>query len=86
MADLPIVDRCRDRTAGRLGGRERIRQPKLGDNHPARKHGRSQEFRDKVSKTMKGTRQGELNPMYGRKHKAESLEKIRKAVPRSVGV
>ena len=75
---LPIVDRCRDRTAWHTPeGRERIRQAKLGENHPAVQNGRSQEFRDKVSSTMKGTRRGEFNPMYGRKHKPETIAKIR---------
>jgi len=78
--NLPIVDRCRDRTAWHTPeGRERIRQAKLGDNHPAVKNGRSQEFRDKVSQTMTGTRRGEFNPMYGRKHKAESIQKIKES-------
>lgn len=77
---LPIVDRCRDRTAWHTPeGRERIRQAKLGENHPAVKNGRSQEFRDKVSNTMKGTRRGEFNPMYGRKHSDETIRKIRKS-------
>jgi hypothetical protein len=55
-------------------GIERIRQAKMGDNHPARKHGRSKEFRDKVSKTMKGTRRGENNPMYNRRHSVKTRE------------
>lgn len=78
--NLPIVDRCRDRTAWHTPeGRERIRQAKLGENHPAVKNGRSQEFRDKVSETMTGTRRGEFNPMYGRKHKPDTIAKIRAA-------
>ena len=77
---LPIVDRCRDRTAWHTPeGRERIRQAKLGNNHPAVKNGRSQDFRDKVSKTMTGTRRGEFNPMYGRKHRTESIQKIKES-------
>lgn len=78
--NIPIVDRCRDRTTWHTPeGRERIRQAKLGENHPAVKNGRSKEFREKVSKTMKGTRQGEFNPMYGRKHSPDAIAKIRAA-------
>lgn len=78
--NLPIVDRCRDRTDWHTPeGRERIRQAKLGENHPAVKNGRSKEFRKKVSETMTGTRNGEFNPMYGRKHKKESIDKIRQS-------
>ena len=78
--NLPIVDRCRDRTAWHTPeGRQRIREAKLGENHPAVKNGRNQEFRDKVSNTMKGTRRGEFNPMYGRKHRADTIRKIRES-------
>lgn len=78
--NLTIVDKCRDRTDWHTPqGREIMRQKKLGKNHPAVKNGRSQEFRDKVSKTMTGTRRGEFNPMYGRKHNPETIEKIRLA-------
>jgi len=58
-------------------GRERIRQAKLGENHPAVKNGRSKEFREKVSKTMTGTRRGIDNPFHGRKHSEETKQKMR---------
>ena len=75
--DMPIVDRCRDRTGWHTPeGRERIRQAKLGDKHPA-KNGLSESHKENISKSMKGTRVGEFNPMYGRKHKPETITKIR---------
>ena len=75
--DSPIVDRCRDRTGWHTPeGRERIRQAKLGDKHP-HKNGLSETHRTKISKTMTGTRRGEFNPMYGRKHSPETIAKIR---------
>jgi hypothetical protein len=71
-------DTARERTRRHTPeGRERIRQAKLGDNHPARKNGRSQEFRDKVSKTLTGTRRGIDNPFYGKKHTEETIQKMR---------
>jgi len=73
----PIVDRCRDRTEWHTPeGRERIRQAKMGDKHP-HKNGLKDSHREKISKTMTGTRIGEFNPMYGRKHSPESIAKIR---------
>jgi len=57
-------------------GRKRIAEAKMGDKHPARINGRSQEFRDKVSKTMAGTRRGENNPMYGHKHRDSTRQKM----------
>lgn len=75
--NLPIVDRCRDRTSWHTPeGRERIRQAKLGDKHP-HKGGLQEEHREKISKTMTGTRRGEYNPMYGRRHSPETIRKIR---------
>ena len=75
--DQAIVDRCRDRTGWHTPeGRERIRQAKLGDKHP-HANGLSETHKEKISKTMKGTRVGEFNPMYGRKHKKETIAKIR---------
>ena len=54
---LPVVnDTARERTKHHTPeGLERIRQAKLGKNHPAVKNGRSPEFREKVSKTMTNT-------------------------------
>jgi hypothetical protein len=76
-ANLPIVDKCRDRTAWHTPeGRERIREAKLGKNHPAA-NGLKEEHKKKISSTMKGTREGEFNPMYGRKHRQETINKIR---------
>ena len=42
----------------------------------------SQEFKDKISKTMKEKElfKGEKNPMYGKKHSEESLHKMRNRV------
>ena len=75
--DLPIVDRCRDRTEWHTPeGRERIRQAKMGDKHP-HKSGLSDDHKKKISETMTGTRVGEFNPMYGRKHSPDTIAKIR---------
>ncbi len=75
--DLPIVDRCRDRTAWHTPeGRERIKQAKLGGSNP-NANGLSEEHKMKISQTMTGTRQGEFNPMYGRQHKQQTIELIR---------
>ena len=75
--NLPIVDRCRDRTEWHTPeGRERIRQAKLGDKHP-HADGLTEDQKRKISATMTGTRRGEFNPMYGRKHSAETIAKIR---------
>lgn len=76
--NLPIVDKCRDRTEWHTPeGRERIREAKLGDKHPSRTKGWTDEHKKKISETMKGTREGEFNPMYGRKHSQETIKKIR---------
>ena len=75
--DLPIVDRCRDRTAWHTPeGRERIKQAKLGQSNP-NSTGLSEAHKMKISHTMTGTRRGEFNPMYGRTHKAQTIELIR---------
>ena len=75
--NLPIVDKCRDRTEWHTPeGRERIRQAKLGDKHP-HAGGLKEDHRRKISETMTGTRQGEFNPMYGRKHRPDTIAKIR---------
>lgn len=76
--NLPVVDKCRDRTEWHTPeGRERIREAKLGDKHPSRTKGWTDEHKKKISETMKGTRKGEFNPMYGRKHSQETINKIR---------
>ena len=70
-------DSARERTKHHTPeGLERIRQAKIGDNHPAVKNGRGPEFREKVSKTMSGTRGGENNPMYGRQHSKDTRIKM----------
>lgn len=75
-----IHDSARDRTRKHTEeGRQRIREAKLGENHPAVQNGRSQEFRDKVSKTMTGTRQGQNNPMHGHKHRDSTRQKMSEA-------
>jgi hypothetical protein len=75
--EQPIVDRCRDRTGWHTPeGRERIRQAKLGVKNP-NKNGLEESHKENISKTMTGTRRGEFNPMYGRKHKPETIAKIR---------
>tara|TARA_B110000967_G_scaffold209657_1_gene266897 strand:- start:2021 stop:2539 length:519 start_codon:yes stop_codon:yes gene_type:complete len=76
-ADMPIVDRCRDRTTWHTPeGREAIRQAKMGDRNP-NSAGLSDTHRSNISRTMKGTREGEFNPMYGRRHKQATKDKIR---------
>ena len=73
----PIVDRCRDRTGWHTPeGRERIRQAKLGDKHP-HKNGLAESHKEKIRKTITGTRRGEFNPMYGRRHSPETIAMIR---------
>ena len=75
--DLPIVDRCRDRTAWHTPeGRERIKQAKLGQSNP-NSNGLTEAHRAKISQTMTGTRRGEFTPMYGRTHTAKTIELIR---------
>ena len=78
---LPIaMDSARERTRKHTPeGRERIRQAKLGDKHPARIHGRSEESKRKTSLTMTGTRRGENNPMWGRKHNKKTRIKMHEA-------
>ena len=77
MSQPVVMDSARKRTAKHSPeGIERIRQAKLGDNHPAVKNGRGPEFREKVSKTMRGTRGGENNPMYGRQHSKDTRIKM----------
>ena len=44
-------------------------QAKLGDKHP-HASGLTEDHKRKISATMTGTRRGEFNPMYGRKHTA----------------
>jgi hypothetical protein len=75
---LPIAnDTARERTKHHTPeGIERIREAKLGSNHPAVQKGRGPEFREKVSRTMTGTRRGENNPMYGRQHTKETRVKM----------
>ena len=78
---LPIKsDTARERTKHHTPeGIERIREAKLGDNHPAVQNGRGAEFREKVSRTMTGTRGGENNPMWGRRHTKETRQKMHQA-------
>lgn len=77
---LPIVsDTARARTRKHTEeGRQRIREAKLGDNHP-HKDGLTDEHKERISKSMRGTRKGENNPMYGRKHKVSTREKMHEA-------
>jgi len=56
-------------------GRERIAEAKMGDKNPNAK-GLSDEHRSKISRTMKGTRRGENNPMYNRRHSYETRRKM----------
>tara|TARA_B110000858_G_C17765371_1_gene456750 strand:+ start:448 stop:996 length:549 start_codon:yes stop_codon:yes gene_type:complete len=75
--DLTIVDKCRDRTEWFTPeGRQRMIDGRLGDKHPHAK-GLKDTHKEKISATMRGTRGGEFNPMYGRKHKPETIKKIR---------
>lgn len=70
-------DTARERTRKHTEeGRKRIAEAKMGDKHPARIHGQSDEHRRKISETMTGTRQGENNPMHGRKHSLETRAKM----------
>jgi hypothetical protein len=56
-------------------GREKIAEAKMGDKNPNAK-GLSDEHRSKISRTMKGTRRGENNPMYNRRHSYETRRKM----------
>ena len=56
-------------------GREKIAEAKMGDKNPNAK-GLSDEPRAKISRTMKGTRRGENNPMYNRRHSYETRRKM----------
>lgn len=78
---LPVAnDTARERTKTHTPeGIERIRQAKMGDNHPSRKNGVSEDHAKKISETMKGTRRGENNPMYGRRHSVETRVKMHNA-------
>ena len=78
---IPVKsDTARERTKHHTPeGIERIREAKLGDNHPAVQNGRGAEFREKVSRTMTGTRGGENNPMWGRRHSKETRQKMHQA-------
>lgn len=77
---LPIVsDTARKRTRKHTEeGRQRIREAKLGDKHP-HKDGLKDEHKERISKTMQGTRGGENNPMYGRRHRVSTREKMHEA-------
>ena len=80
MSQPVVMDSARKRTAKHSPeGLERIREAKLGSNHPAVVNGRSPDFRDKESRTMRGTRIGENNPMYGRRHTKETRQKMHEA-------
>ena len=80
MSQPVVMDSARKRTAKHSPeGIERIREAKLGNNHPAVVNGRSPDFRDKVSRTMRGTRIGENNPMWGRRHSKETRQKMHEA-------
>ena len=56
-------------------GREKIAEAKKGSKNPNAK-GLSDEHRSKISRTMKGTRRGENNPMYNRRHSYETRRKM----------
>ena len=80
MSQPVVMDSARKRTAKHSPeGLERIREAKLGSNHPAVKNGRDTDFKQKVSNTMRGTRIGENNPMWGRRHSKETRQKMHEA-------
>ena len=80
MSQPVVMDSARKRTAKHSPeGLERIREAKLGSNHPAVKNGRDTDFKQKVSNTMRGTRIGENNPMWGRRHSKETSQKMHEA-------
>ena len=56
-------------------GRKKIAEAKMGDKNPNAK-GLSDEHRAKISRKMKGTRRGENNPMYNRRHSYETRRKM----------
>ena len=56
-------------------GKQRIAEAKLGNKNPNAK-GLSNEHRAKISRTMRGTRRGENNPMYNRRHSYETRRKM----------
>ena len=83
MGNIIRKDLARQRTSKHTPeGLERIREAKLGNNHPAVINGRDAEFREKVSVTMTGTRRGENNPMWGRRHTKETRQKMHEAAIR----
>lgn len=77
---LPVVyDTARKRTRKHTEeGRQRIREAKLGDKHPAKK-GLGETHKKNISKKMKGTRRGENNPMFGRRHSVSTRVKMHEA-------
>ena len=80
MSQPVVMDSARKRTAKHSPeGLERIREAKLGSNHPAVKNGRDTDFKQKVSNTMRVTRIGENNPMWGRRHSKETRQKMHEA-------
>jgi len=56
-------------------GRKIMSEKKLGSNNPMH-GGLSEEHKLKISRTMRGTRRGENNPMYGRRHRHETRRKM----------
>lgn len=56
-------------------GRARIAEAKMGSKNPNAK-GLSDEHRSKISRTMRGTRRGENNPMHNRRHSFETRRKM----------
>ena len=80
MSQPVVMDSARKRTAKHSPeGLERIREAKLGSNHPAVKNGRDTDFKQKVSNTMRGTRIGENNPLWGRRHSIETIQNMHEA-------
>jgi len=66
------VDKTRKRTAHLTeAGRERIIRAAKKPRGP-----RPDEVKQKISRTMRGTRIGENNPMYGRRHTPETRMKM----------
>jgi hypothetical protein len=74
---LTIVDKVgRKRTKLHTPeGRQKISESKKGDKNP-NWGGLSFEHRAKISRTMKGTRRRDANPMYARRHSWETRRKM----------
>ena len=72
-----IVDKVKQKRTRRHTpeGLLRIAEAKMGDKNP-NANGLSDDHKTRISRTMRGTRNGENNPMYNRRHRADTIRKI----------